>query len=457
MGSVPCSCHGPVTARGQARRGPGRYYAKEARTPWRGYGATPAFPRETAIVTSSSTEIFVARQPILDRRQGIYGYELLFRSGMDNAFHAEDQDQASFEMLHTSLLGFGLDTLVGDRLGFINASREVLLQEFYLVLPRERTVIELVENVEPTAEVIAACRALKQAGYRLALDDFVRRPAMAPLAEVADVIKVDFLTTGEAERRAIVREFAPRQVSLVAEKVETREQFAAALAEGFTHFQGYFFCEPEILSASDVPAFKRNCVRFMAELHRPELDFDKLELIIKQEVALAVKLLRYLNSAGFGWRHEITSINHALRVLGESAARKWCSLMALTVLGEDKPAQLVITSLVRAQFAEQVGREAGLGARDVDLFLIGMLSTLDSLLGRPLAEALGHMPVSAEIRDTLLGRRTSLSAVWAVVLCYERAEWSQLKELGDKADVSIGRLPSLYHNSVQWVNRIFRA
>jgi c-di-GMP-related signal transduction protein len=229
------------------------------------------------------------------------------------------------------------------------------------------------------------------------------------------------------------------------------------MAEGFTHFQGFFFCEPEILSSADVPAFKRNCVRFMAELHRPELDFDKLEVIIKQEVALAVKLLRYLNSAGFGWRHEITSIKHALRVLGERAARKWCSLMALTVLGEDKPAQMVITSLVRAQFAEQVGREAGLGSRDVDLFLIGMLSTLDGLLGRPMAEALSHIPVSSEIRDTLLGRRTSLSAVWSLVLCYERAEWDRLKELADVADVSVGRLPSLYRNSVQWVDRIFKS
>jgi len=399
----------------------------------------------------------VARQPILDRRQGIYGYELLFRSGLDNALHAANQDQASFEMLHTSLLGFGLDTLLGDKLGFVNASREVLLQEFYLVLPRERTIIELVENVQPTPEVIEACHGLKRAGYRLALDDFVRRPEMAPLAELADVIKVDFPHTGEAERRAIVREFGPRRAQLVAEKVETREQFTAAMAEGFTHFQGYFFCEPEILSASDVPAFKRNCVRFMAELHRPDLDFDKLEAIIKQEVALAVKLLRYLNSAGFGWRHEITSIKHALRVLGERATRKWCSLMALTVLGEDQPAQMVITSLVRAQFAEQVGREAGLGSRDVDLFLIGMLSTLDALLGRPMDEALTHIPVSSEIRDTLLGRRTSLSAVWALVLCYERAEWDRLKVIADAADVSVGRLPSLYRNSVQWVDRIFRA
>ncbi|MDZ4862493.1 MAG: HDOD domain-containing protein [Gemmatimonadota bacterium] len=403
-----------------------------------------------------STDIYVARQPILDRRQEVYGYELLFRSGTENACDPANLDQASFQMLHTSLLGFGLDVLLGDRLGFINASREVLLQEFYLVLPRDRTIIELIESVEPTPAIIAACLDLKRAGYRLALDDFVRRPEMAPLAELADTIKVDFQATAEAERRAIVREFAPRKVQLVAEKIETREQFAAAAAEGFTHFQGYFFCEPQLLQASDVPAFKRNCVRFMAELNRPDLDFDALEAVIKQEVALAVKLLRYLSSAGFGWRHEVRSISHALRVLGERATRKWCSLMALTVLGEDKPAELVVTSLVRAQFAEQVGMEARMGARGADLFLVGMLSTLDTLLGQPMDEALDRMPLPQEVRDTLLGRTTSMSPVWQLVLAYERAQWDRLRELGVAADVSVGRLPGLYRNAVQWVDRIHR-
>ncbi len=361
------------------------------------------------------------------------GYELLFQSGLGSGAEGESPDQASFEMLHTVLLGFGLDALLGDKLGFVKVAHDVLTQELYLVLPRERTVLELAETVEPSAEVLDSCRALKSAGYRLALDDFVRRPVLSPLADLADIIKVDCRATTEADRRALVREFGPRKVQLVAEGVETREAFAAAVEEGFTLYQGYFFCEPELLRTPDVPAFKRNCVQFMTELHRPELDFDRLERVIKQEVALAVKLLRYLNSAGFGWRHEVTSIKHALRVLGEGAARKWCSLIL-----------------------EQVGREAGLGSRDMDLFLTGLLSTLDSLLGQPMEEALAHMPVSNEIRHTLCGRRTSLSAVWALALAYERGQWGELKELAEQADVSVGRLPGLYRNSVQWVNRIFR-
>jgi c-di-GMP-related signal transduction protein len=409
------------------------------------------------MLSALGTDIFVARQPILDRRQEVYGYELLFRSGMDNSFRHDNLDQASFEMLHTSLLGFGLDVLLGEKPGFVNASREVLLQEFYLVLPRDRTIIELIDSVEPTPEVVTACQGLKHAGYRLALDDFVRRPGMAPLADLADVVKVDMLSTDHAERRAIVREFAPRGVMLVAERVETRAAFGQALEEGFSHFQGYFFCEPEILSGTDVPAFKRNCVRFISELHRPELDFDRLETVIKQEVALTVKLLRYLNSAGFGWRHEVTSIKHALRVLGEKAARKWCSLMALTVMGNDRPVQLVITGLVRAHFAEAIGREGGLRSRQMDLFLTGMLSTLDALLGRPMEEALSPIPVSTEIRDTLLGRNTTLTPTWSLVLAYERADWEQVKQLSDEADVSVGRLPGMYRDAVQWVDRIFRS
>lgn len=385
------------------------------------------------------------------------GYELLFQSGLGSGAEGESPDQASFEMLHTVLLGFGLDALLGDKLGFVKVAHDVLTQELYLVLPRERTVLELAETVEPSAEVLDSCRALKSAGYRLALDDFVRRPVLSPLADLADIIKVDCRATTEADRRALVREFGPRKVQLVAEGVETREAFAAAVEEGFTLYQGYFFCEPELLRTPDVPAFKRNCVQFMTELHRPELDFDRLERVIKQEVALAVKLLRYLNSAGFGWRHEVTSIKHALRVLGETAARKWCSLMALTVMGDDRPSQIVVQSLVRAMFAEQVAREAGFGQRSPDFFLIGMLSSLEVLIGRPMAEILTQIPVSHEIRDTLLGRSTTLSPIWGLVLAYERAEWDQVRQLATLADVSAGRLPGLYRDSVQWVDRIYRA
>jgi hypothetical protein len=308
---------------------------------------------------ATSTDIFVARQPIFDRRQEVYGYELLFRSGLDNAFHHDNLDQASFEMLHTTLLGFGLDVLLGDRVGFVNASREVLLQEFYLVLPRERTVIELIESVEPCEEVVAACQGLKRAGYRLALDDFVRRPV-----RVHPFSGILLLPAGGALRRGC----AGLQPEL--RPVHRRAELSRAglRPAGGDH------------QAGGCPG------REVASL--PQL--GRLRLAARGDLDQA-------RIAG----------------AGRAAARKWCSLMALTVLGEERPSQLVVSSLVRAQFAEQVGMEGGPRSRGVDLFLTGMLSTLDVLIGRPMEEALSQIPVSQEIRDTLLGRTTTLSPTWA--------------------------------------------
>lgn len=359
-------------------------------------------------------------------------------------------------MLHDSILGFGLEELLDDHVGLLCISERVLLGELYQVLPREQVIIGLDESVEPGLEVGQACEALIQAGYRLALDDAVRRPGLASLAPLASVLVVDVARCGAPERQAMVREGAPRKTALLATGVDSRAAFAQLLAEGFTLFEGRFACEPELLRTAEIPAVKRHCVQFVAELHRSELDFGRLTAIVTQEVALTVKLLRFLNSAWFGWPREVTSVEHALRVLGERSVRKWGLLVALSVLGDDRPPQLVTTSLVRARLAELLAAEAGLANRRADFFLIGVLSTLDALLGRPLSDALAPLPVSAELRQTLLGQETRLSAVWGSVLAYERAQWDELKRQADGAGLSVGRLPALYRQAVLWVDRINR-
>ncbi len=260
----------------------------------------------------------------------------------------------------------------------------------------------MLETVEPDSEVAAACAAAKAAGYRLALDDFVFRPEYEALLPYADYIKIDFLVTTGAERAEVVRKFAGRGIHMLAEKVETYEDFHDGLAAGYEFFQGYFFCKPEMVTGKDVSALKTNLVRLIQEVNRPELDFDGLEALIKREVALSVKLLRYLHSAGFGWKHDVSTIGQALRVLGERPTRKWASLVALTLIGEDKPQELVATSLVRAQFCEELGAIASLADRQADLFLVGLLSTLDALLDKPIDEILEQMSISEEISHALL-------------------------------------------------------
>ncbi len=402
-------------------------------------------------------DIFVARQPIFDRRRNVVAYELLFRSGMQNAFGQNDPNKASIKMMDTTLLGFGLDSLVGDKQAFFNASRDVLVKEQWAVLPAGKAVVEVLESIVPDAEVAAACAAIKRSGYKLALDDFVFRPEYELLLPYTDLVKVDFLITKGEERSGLARRFAPRGITMLAEKVETQEDFQAGLDAGYELFQGYFFCKPEMIAGKDIPASKTNLLRLMQEINRPEVDFDRLEQLIKGEVTLSVRLLRYLHSAGFGWKHDVDTIGQALRVLGERSARKWASLVVLTLIGEDKPAELVTNTLVRAQLCEQLGAEAALPERQADLFLVGLLSTLDAMLDRPMAQVLEQLSVSNEVRHALLNGDNLLSDTLQLAISYDRGDWERVRSIAPRLAYPEPSMPEAYRHAVEWVNRITEA
>jgi c-di-GMP-related signal transduction protein len=396
-------------------------------------------------------DIFVARQPIFDRRREVVAYELLFRSSAENLFGRHDPNRASLQMMDTTLLGFGLDSLVGEKPAFFNASRQMLVDQHWSILPPAKAVIEVLETVEPDGEVVAACGAARRAGFQLALDDFVFRPSYEALIPFADYIKVDFLVTRGEARARLVQQFASRGIRMLAEKVETYEEFHAGLEDGYELFQGYFFCKPEMVAGKDVPAVKSNLLRLIQELNRPELDFDRLEALIKQEVALSVKLLRYLHSAGFGWRHDVSTIG---QVLGERETRKWASLVALALIGEDKPLELVTTSLVRAQLCEELGTEAASPDRKSDLFLVGLLSTLDALLDQPMPAILERMSVTEEVRQALLGGDNLLGETLALAVAYDRGDWSRLPRLAPRIAFPERAIPNAYRRAVEWVTRI---
>lgn len=402
-------------------------------------------------------DIFVARQPIFDRKRNVVAYELLFRSGTQNFFDFHDGDMAASRVIDGSLLGFGLDKLTSGRRAFINFTRSVLVQQLYALLPSQYAVIELLETVEPDPEVIQACQDLKKGGYTLALDDFVYHPKFQPLIELADIIKVDFMLSDEQERQRLPALLRGSNVDLLAEKVETHEDLTEALELGYKYFQGFFFCKPEIVQRKEIPGFKLNYLRFIQEVNRPDMDFDRLELIIKQEMSLSVKLLRYLNSAWFGWRHEVDSIRHAVRLLGERQIKKWASLVAMTGMGEDKPAELVVTSLTRGRFCELIAPHVGLSHRELELFLMGMLSLIDALMDRPLEDALAGMSVSGDVKATLMGDDSPLSPVYRLIQAYERVEWDRLFALAAELDIDGGTIAEIYADSVEWADEAFRA
>ena len=239
-------------------------------------------------------DIFVARQPIFDRQQKIYGYELLYRSGTDNFFNAVNLDEATLAVIRNALLVLGSESLTGGKKVFVNFTKSLLLSETPSFLPKEISVIEILENVEVDEELLAACRELKKHGYQLALDDFIWDVnEQNPLTEIVHFIKVDFRTTLPQDRKAVVDFFSRKGIELLAEKTETRQEFQEALEMGFAYFQGYFFSKPEIISGKDIPGYKLHYLRILKEICREKIDFQSLQEIIERDPPLCLKILTY--------------------------------------------------------------------------------------------------------------------------------------------------------------------
>jgi c-di-GMP-related signal transduction protein len=401
-------------------------------------------------------DIFVARQPIFNRQQEVYAYELLYRSGINKFYSSLDGDQASSEVITNSFLLIGLETLTRGKKAFINFTKNLLEDEVATLLPHKHIVIEILQDVEPDEKTLQACKKLKEMGYQLALDDFVYDVKFIPLIELADFIKVDFLTTDEEERGALVQRIGTQKVStFLAEKVETREDFVQAMEMGYSFFQGYFFSKPLIVSGRDIPSFKLTYIKILQEVHKPEIDFDQLEKLIKTDVSLSYKLLKFINSLAFGFYSEIRSIKQALVILGEKEIKKWLSLISLQGIGENKPDELMITALCRARFCELIASRVGLNDRSSDLFLLGMFSLIDAFLDRPMAEILATLPIPEEIKVALLGGKNRFQEVYALILAYEAGDWEKFSRNAAKLDLEEREVKEFYINSLEVSNKIF--
>lgn len=412
-------------------------------------GAGPA--RENPQNPKNPNLRYVARQPIFDREQRVFGYELLFRDDMENVFHGGDADVASRSTLDSSLL-VGLDVLCDGRRAFLNCTRDTLIRGLITLLPSNSTVAEILESVPPDPEVITACQQLKEAGYVIALDDYVADDRREPLAELADILKVDLRLTTREQRAALIKRHGPWRCRMLAEKVESQEEFLAARDQGFVYFQGYFLRRPEMMATRDVPANRINYVRMLQAVSQDELDLPALEKLIKTEASICYRLLRYMNSARFGFRSEIHSVRHALSILGEQEVRRWVRLIAIVGAGHDKTSDLVLCALVRARFGELLGPLVPHG--EADLFLLGLLSMLDVMLGMPMSEILEKIPLDAETKAVLLGKPSPLRPIYQLLLAHESGEWSAVEELTGALhlDPEIGA--TSYWQAQQWAREV---
>ena len=398
-------------------------------------------------------DVYVARQPIFNKRKRIYGYELLFRDGMVNAFPDVDGDAATSRVLSTSFLSNGIERITGRRKAFVNFTEKMITEKIPAMFPKKTIMVEILEDMEPNEAVVTACREMAEKGYNLVLDDFVYKPEMKPLLALARIVKFDFRASSIKEIEAAIKELAAYRIKLLAEKIETHEEFQQALDMGFEYFQGYFFSKPEILKSKDISPSKITLLSIMSEANREDFRITELEKFVLRDLSINYKLMRYINSAYFGMFKKVNSVKQTIVLLGMKEVRRFISLIAMAQLVSGKPDELIRASLIRARLCENLGK-AAIGKNSSELFTLGLFSFIDAILNDEMGNIMENLPLSENIKKALTGGEGELADYLTLVSCYETGDWEKVATLAAKTGLNEEKMPELYMDAVAWADSI---
>ncbi len=389
---------------------------------------------------------YVARQPILDKRSRLHGYELLFRMGPEAAFRG-DGDHATRCMIDNGVM-FGLEKFTGSLPAFVNCTMESLTKQLVQVLPPGTTILEVLEDLEPTPALIDACRELKSLGYRIALDDFVWKPELEPLVKLADYIKVDFMKSDAAERKALLKRLHGAPICLLAEKIETQADFKQACKEGFTLFQGYYFCRPELMKNRMVPANYLSQIQLLKMLREETLNLASLGELVKREPSLTHRLLRVVNSPIYALRQEVNSIELALVIVGEETFRRIATVAIASELNAGQTAEILRLAFVRARFCELAAGCCGLVPSEQ--FLLGMLSMFPAMLRVKMEELVPSLPLREEIRLALTGVPNPERSLLRWLESHEQGDWSGCDQVFKCNCFDPKKVQQYYFDAIFW-------
>lgn len=389
---------------------------------------------------------YVARQPILDLHGKVHGYELLFRDGPRTVFRG-DGDTATRTMIDNTVL-FGLGRLTGNLPAFLNCTEEALTGRLVRILPSSMTVLEILETLEPSPALISACRHLKSCGFRLALDDFTWKPGIEPLVEIADYIKVDFTISDEHDRRELLRRLRGVTVALVAEKVETQEEYQRARDEGFTLVQGYYFCRPVLMKNYKVPANRLQHVEILRMLQDETMDLNGLAGLVKRDTCLTYRLLRLVNSPMSAMRQEVQSVQAAIIAVGEETFRRLATLAITSEMNAGQPMELLHMAFVRGRFCELASGLCKL--HPTEQYLLGLLSLLPAMLRAPMSNLTPMLPLRDEVRRALEGEKLPERALLCWLEAHERADWPTCDLVTEMCGLNASDLLVCYEEALQW-------
>ncbi len=396
-------------------------------------------------------DVFVARQPIFDVRDRVVGYELLHRVDSTNRFDGTEAAVATGQLLSDHLLTDTWHQLTGGRRAWVNFPASLLESGSALLVPPERIVVELLEDIVADDGTVAACRELVDRGYVLAADDVVDSDDPNPLLDVAQIVKVDFRAADAAARAGLVKRFAG-QARLLAEKVETRTEQLEAVELGYELLQGYFLRQPAVVSHRAIDRSSLGLLAAVATVARAPMDFDEVEAAVKRDVALTDRFLRYLNSAAFGWRDRVRTIRQALVRLGEDQVRRWITVNALSAVNSGKPAELVVSTLVRARMCELLADVLPSRVSGFDLFLTGLYSQIHLLIGAEHTTTVRQAPIPPSVAHALIECDGPLWAVLQLVVAWEGGDWDRVRATLSELGIEAGAVSDCYAEAVDFAD-----
>ncbi|WDP90096.1 MAG: HDOD domain-containing protein [Desulfobacter sp.] len=401
-------------------------------------------------------EIFVARQPVFTAEKKIFGYELLFRISLDNAFPDIDGTTATSGVLANTFFSFGLDNILAGKPGLINFTRDLLVRQTPLIFPKEHIIIEVLEDIEPEPEVIQALKKFRAEGFRIALDDFVYDQRFDEMIDLCHMIKFDIMATPlDTLGPVFSTVLGKRPIDLLAEKVETYEEFEQAKQMGFGLFQGYFFSRPEILSKKGLSANQITNLKLISETVRSDPDLKAIENLIKKDISVSFKLLKFINSAYFNRPTPIDTIRDAITFMGVNELKKFINVVVVSDLNPGKPNELVRSSVIRARMCEQCANVLNTPYSPDELFTLGLFSAMDAIMDMHMEDILSGISLSDRIKDALLGRDKLFSQLLELIISFEHGDWQHQRFQSSKDSSLVRALPDFYLDALKMADSFF--
>ncbi len=401
----------------------------------------------------TSQSAFIGRQPVLNRNQQLIGYELLFRASEEASSAGPHSElQADTQVLVNTLNNMGTSWLIGNKLAFINVGEAMLTSDFLELLPPRRVILDIAPDISASSELLSRARHLRSLGFGIALDDFSFEAQSAAFLEFANYVKLDIQNRNTNHFQVLAARLRSYPVIRIAERVETHEQYHLCKELGMDGFQGYYFAKPETLSARVIHPTFSNALELL-NLLRMDADLRQVEQILKRDVALSFKLLRYVNSAAAGLNTTISSFSHAVTVLGYKKLYRWLTLLLVTASDDGRaPPALQKTAVTRGRFMELLGEQLGLNHDDCDnLFIVGMFSLLDVLFDMPMPNILEHLQLPVPLIEALSERKGQMGALLQLTCSCEDGQLAGVVELSAQLKLSAEQLNQAHVAALAWV------